>query len=153
MFLTAEKYLTLEAPRVKFKQKGGILYEILIYGFCLLLIAYFYNDIGTFFTNITKRAGAGDEAKQIAQQVVAYSIIRKDGKLPPNLEILLEDTAIPASDSYDGIAYGKFLQKTGRWADGKVVDPWGVEYEYTKNADDTGKITSVGGEKEITIYF
>jgi len=149
MFLSIEKQL----KKKRFKKKGGILYEWIIYGLCLLALYSFYTYVGPFFMNLIKRGGAGDEAKQISQQVVAYSALRRDGKLPPTLEVLLDDTAIAASDSTDGTAYGKFLSKTGRWVDGKIIDPWGVEYEYIQNADGTGSISSVGGDKEITVHF
>lgn len=144
MFLKFEK---------RSKKKGGILYEWIIYGLCALVLYGLYQMVGPFFVNLVKRGGAGDEAKYIAQQVVAYSSLRRDGKLPANLEVLLEDTAIPASESSDGSSYGKFLSKTGKWSDGKVVDPWGVEYEYVQNSDGTGTISSVGGDKEITVNF
>lgn len=140
-------------PKKGLKRKGGVLYEWIIYGLCLLVLYSLYTFVGPFFIDLMKRGGAGDEAKQIAQQVVAYKSLRRDGKLPANLEVLLEDTAIPASDSADGSAYGKFLSKTGRWVDGKIVDPWGVEYEYVQNTDGTGTISSVGGDKSITVNF
>lgn len=144
MFLRFEK---------KTKRKGGILWEWIIYGLCALVLYTLYQNIGPSVMNLVRRGGAGDEAKQISQQVVAYANLRLDGKLPTNLEVLLEDAAIPASESVDGAAYGKFLSKTGRWSDGKVVDPWGVEYEYVQNSDGTGSISSVGGDKVITINF
>lgn len=137
----------------KYKKKGSVLYELIIYGICLLVIAAAIIFAGSKVISFVKTSTATTEMHQIADQAASYSGLRKDGKLPSNLEILLDDVSITAADSVSGQEYGNFLQKKGRWEGGKVVDPWNIAYEYTANSDGSGKIVSTGSGKNIELNF
>lgn len=138
---------------MKYKKRGSVLYELIIYGICLLVIAAAIIMAGSKIISFVKTSTATTEMHQIADQTVSYSGLRKDGQLPANLEVLLDDVSILAADSVSGQSYGNFLQKKGRWEGGQVVDPWNVEYEYTPNSDGSGKIISTGSGKSIEVDF
>ena len=138
---------------IKIKKRGSILTEWIVYGICFLVVASFLTIAGSAVINFIRTSTATSEMRQIADEVVSYSGLRRDGQLPASLDILLDDAAISASDSVSGQEYGKFLPKQGRWEGGKVLDPWNVEYEYTANSDGTGKIVSTGSGKNIERDF
>lgn len=68
------------------------------------------------------------ELDQIRSAALAYQGLRLDASYPDSITILLEDDAIPASDSIDGMKHGNFLPTTNRWTSSGVLDYWGNEY-------------------------
>lgn len=142
----------LSFPR--YKARGGIIWEIIIYAICFLILSAVVVASGAAIINLVKTSQTKSEMSLIAEQCQNYSGLRKDGKLPSSLGILLNDTAITASESITGQPYGKFLSnKNSRWAGGQVVDMWDTEYEYTANADGSGSIISTGSGTSIELDF
>ncbi len=146
-------YIEKKVSNMTFKKRGSQLYEWIISGICYLILAAALLVVGSKVISFFKTSIATTEMRQISDQALSYSGLRKDGQLPANLEILLDDVAISASDSVSGQEYGNFLQKKGRWEGGKVLDPWNAEYEYTANTDGSGKIISNGSGKNIEVDF
>jgi hypothetical protein len=141
-------------PLSRHKARGGIIWEIIIYAICFLILSAAVVASGAVVINLVKTSQTKSEMSLIAEQCQNYSGLRKDGKLPANLEILLNDTAITAGESITGQAYGNFLSnKNSRWSGGQVVDMWDTEYEYTANSDGTGSIISTGSGTSIEVDF
>lgn len=134
------------------KKPGAVLsLETMIY--IAVIIVFMALGIGLFSQRESAKVTAcNQEMDQIRSAIVQYSSYStKDNvKELGDLGILFNEDALSADNAIDNVQHGPFLQKTGRWKDGKAINPWGIEYKVSD-----GKITttdSSGKNYELSIF-
>lgn len=139
------------------KKKGAILsIETIIY--IAVLIIFIAVGIAAFSQRESAKAAAcQSELDQIRSAIVQYQSLRVDSKYPSAdlNEIAPGGAGIDAADSVDGISHKDFLQKAGRWKDGKLNNPWGDGDGYTFTESDgvihSGHIPANGEELTLSL--
>ncbi|MBR3623079.1 MAG: hypothetical protein IKN43_07010 [Selenomonadaceae bacterium] len=123
----------------KQKKSGlGLQIDVVMWIVVVLIIVAIVMGVGYQLRESTRIASTKLEMDQIRQGVTQYMGLRADGAPPENLEILLNNEAVPAADSIDGIAHGPFIPTTSvRWnyASGPIVDLWDNAYYYESRQD------------------
>lgn len=129
------------------KRKKGVVMTFDIAMFALFFVAIVgtlaYFGVSAYMQN-TKETAAAEELQQIRTAYTNYMTYSLTD--PTSLNQLFDD--IPSASSMDGRAHSAFLTKTGRWAGGELIDPWGNKY--TLNTGDM-TISSTAGGKGSTI--
>lgn len=114
------------------KKKGAVLsIETIIY--IAVLIIFIAVGIAAFSQRESAKAAAcQSELDQIRSAIVQYQALRVDGALPSDdlTEIAPDGPGISSEDSVDGIEHVGFLQKSGRWKNGELYNPWGETYSF-----------------------
>ncbi len=79
------------------------------------------------------------EVSEISTAMQQYNAYSLKNTYPADLKTLLNDSALSANESTDGLPHGPFLKESSRWKGENVLDPWGDAYTIEGN-------TIVGGQ-------
>jgi hypothetical protein len=121
------------------KKKPGAVLSLETVLYVAIIIIFVAIGLGIFSQRESaKVAACNQELDQIRSAVVQYGALDVNGTNGlTDLTKLFDASAISATDAVDGVAHGYFLQKSGRWKDGKLHNPWG-DGEYTLGTDPSG---------------
>lgn len=118
------------------KKKGAVLsIETIIY--IAVLIIFIAVGIAAFSQRESaKVAACQTELDQIRAAILQYSALRVDGAYPSDdlNEIAPDGDGISAEDAVDGIEHQNFLQKSGRWKNAVLYNPWGDTYTWDSSS-------------------
>ena len=137
--------------RQGYKKKGffSIEFAIIIVVALILLAAYLYKS--SSLVGSANHTAAMRDMDTLRSAILIYQTQTKSGQLPAKLDDLL--VGVAKADSVDNREHAALIDKGTRG--NKILDPWGNEYTYTRNADGlSGSIVCTeGGTGQSKVEF